>query len=405
MPTKIDLAKVKEVISKYLPKQSSLDIYSRADIPKQCPYIYVIHNSGNILQIGQTTGGENGGRLVSLLPGAKPNTHNKSFIVGLANSVLKESNQFLLYKNTSQHKVDVLEKKIHSDLGIHTNKTPATFIEGNQFQSIKDINHYLWESFVESSHYNKLQSNEKLMAHDLVKLVSDYRAVIHRRNGKKTTYSSGDILSGNILMNLEFLFFTNLWEKMTNHYFQYSDYYRLSNQEYEDSVKSYQSIFQLTDRIKGNKIYCSPEDTVFQAQIRRVDSEIKRQKNRETYDDVLELDLFIQREQIEKAREILTSDNETMKQAATADIFIETNIPFYIFLITRPLARGGDKVKEILCQLDTSFKGLETIPLDNLQKCDRNSPPIKYKTDFNQCYIQVSPSGYKKKGKRWIDFS
>ena len=57
------------------------------DVPKGTPYVYIITNKNDILQIGSSNQ-VGRGRLAALMHGVRPQIHNKSFIVGIAEQVM-----------------------------------------------------------------------------------------------------------------------------------------------------------------------------------------------------------------------------------------------------------------------------------------------------------------------------
>src|SRR5690606_14488284 len=157
-------------------------------------------------------------------------------------------------------------------------------------------------------------------------------------------------------------------------YFQYTDHYLLNSTEYQYFLDHY--------------------DDTAGVQISRTISKTSER----VVNDLIDIDLEINRSQIEKALLLLVEDSKVFEERKTADIQIETNSPNHIFLITRPTQGNRNKVLDILSRVND-----EVIILNNLEICNRTTQPIKYKTDFPSCYIQISNRGYKNGGKRWID--
>lgn len=349
--------------------QKEMEVFRRENIPAETAYLYVVSNGNHILQIGKTSGGKNSGRLVSLLRGARPAMHNKSFIVGLADAVLDEKNRFFIFRCPIGKDVSELEIKVHNKLGINTNSTSAVLIAGRPAGSISTVNKWLWDKFLNSDIYKNLSASEKQASQALYNLIDHEVVYVKRQSGSTQPYRSGDILNGNILKNANFLGYANLWQKMCDNYFQYTSYYLLDHTNYVKFLNN------------------DDKEIVVHLQERK----------RTDVDDVIDVDIEISKAQLERAKKMIDTNEKERLKCKTADIQLETNHENYILIITRPLERG-DKISEMLASIND-----EIIILNNLIKCDRSTSPIKYKTDFPSCYVQLSKTGYKNKGARWID--
>jgi hypothetical protein len=383
----MELAEILKVM-KEVTGSEPIQICNRDQIPKNTPYIYIVYNGENVLQIGKTKGGDNGGRLVSLINGARPSIHNKSFIVGLASAVFGNKNEYCLFRIVKNTNVEDAEKQIHNKLGVETNSNACVFFEGTHCKSMKEANKYLWDKFLQSNDYTLLERNEKVMAKELFEIVDSCKVEVIRGTGRSQPYSSGDILTGNIICSLGVHSFTNLWQKICKSYFVYTDYYRLSENEYTKEVENYKTIFTEQARSSG-VLRNSSQPAIRQNTINQV---------HDVDSLILDLDIVIRMEQLEKAKAILETNQIIYNECKTRDMIFETNHPHYILLITTP-TKSDSKIDEFLSRFDNNNE----IILSNLAKTNKTEKR-QFFTNVGSCYIEYRARGFRCDSPRYIPY-
>ena len=214
-----------------------IQVQTLKDIPTT-EYIYTVINSDNVLQIGKSSPG-NKGRLKLVFNGSILGKHNKAFICGLYPSLVGANNEYYAIALTDGKDKSIVESAIHKDMGITTNVTAATFIDGTTKERNPEFHKLLWGKFKEHLRYKRMDEIEKLMALELYELVTFGTSLITRTSGAIKASKQADNLEGNILKCLNKLYLTNIWLKMCNNYFRYGNAHTISNAQFQEVKEKY----------------------------------------------------------------------------------------------------------------------------------------------------------------------
>lgn len=195
--------------------------------------VYMVTNGPHVLQIGKGSGN----RMSKVMRGALAGKHNKAFICALAEAVFGHPNEYCYVDvGTRESAVDA-ERRIHSGMGIHTNRSAATWIENVSMDSMEQVHGWICALARKSSTYSQLDSVERQMAEELFDLITYGEAFIKRRNTIVRS-CQGDLLEGNILMKLQKNYLINILDRLSNNYFRYGKH-RMSLPEFLEMKKNY----------------------------------------------------------------------------------------------------------------------------------------------------------------------
>ncbi|MBK9321662.1 MAG: hypothetical protein IPM97_01660 [Bdellovibrionaceae bacterium] len=340
--------KASEVLAKVtkLIKGSDLMlIHSLEEIPKCQPYLYLVINGDNVLQIGSSDQ-KSRGRLAALFRGVRPQIHNKSFIVGIAENIFGYKNEFYLIKCDEAKSS---EKIVHAEVGISTNRTAATILDGKTDLTIAEVHKLLIDKYLEK--YRPIDKERKLISDLQEKLKSGI--AFKRKNGKKARYRSGDILAGSNLFAIGRLDLADLWQRMNAGYFKY------------------------TERYLGCKASSPLPEVEFSID---QDSE-----NEELVEDLSESIIICYR-QFVKAKEVL---KENPNDFVTNNINFQTNNCEFVFEIEKPNS-NKNKIDEILNHLNGKDLEIESLVLTGSERGNQ------YYGLFGGCYLwNKKPRAYR----------
>jgi hypothetical protein len=198
-------------------------------------YVYMIYNGEDIVQIGH--GRDH--RMTKCMRDSLAQKHSKAFICAMLEQLKGGSrNKYCLVHVKSKQEAELHETRIHSGLGIRTNEDGATIIQGIPGTSIEQIHAEIWEKYKDLPIYLKLTPQEKVMAEELFDVVTHATIKIRRTSGAVINSNQGDNLEGNILMNVNRGYLTNIFQRLSNSYLRYGKH-KWSESEYQKLLQSY----------------------------------------------------------------------------------------------------------------------------------------------------------------------
>lgn len=339
-------------------KTKAQEITNSSEIPTDTSYIYIVTNGEDVLQLGKTMpskGTKSKGRLLSLLKGSPPSIHNKSFIVGLAEVALNKPNKFYILEVKDS---DVIEKVIHTRLGIRTNRDACVFIDNRHWASIKDSEKHLFELFKNSQYFkNNFNGGDSSLV-ELVFCIVKSGLKFKRDSGKTAKYQSGDVLSGSVLLSADYIKLAPVWQKMCRNYFKYSDYYL-------NLAKS--TILKTEIKTHAIQLEVQGEEDEFEHPVLNFSPP-----------------LTVKYSQLLAAQNTLVRNSS---QFLTKNFTFETNYQIYIFVVEKP-GKNISKIKDILQDLkltDLEFHELELTGRAN---------ETQFKTGLGSCYFETRVRGF-----------
>jgi hypothetical protein len=194
----------------------------------------LVSNGDDILQLGKSTA-KGTGRLGMCIRGALAKRHNKAFICALGEAALGQKNAYLWVPCEDP---DSVEQRFMDAIGIRRNQDGATLIEEFTGTSIEEAHIFLWEKFQNTPQYESLNPVGQQMALELFELITFGRVYITRRSERVQKSVQGDILEGNILMNIGKRYLISIFQKMTDKYLRYGSH-KLPESEFRVVAANY----------------------------------------------------------------------------------------------------------------------------------------------------------------------
>lgn len=341
--------------------QQPREVFGPSDVKINAGYIYAVVNGDHLITMGksnQTSGRRSRGRLVSLFPGARPAIHNKSFLVGMAPVAFGPKNRYFISETTGPEDA---EKIAHKELGITTNAMPAVVLFGKVQDSIAEASRSLFSRALESLKPDAAEEKGFNKVFDLVLSGLAFR----RSNGNLAKYSSGDVLAGSNLRAAGKLYLAPIWQTLCRRHFQYTErYLKIASGATRPTCLSLKERVDLRDS----------EQTPDLDGVRSL---------------VLEEPIIVRAEQLKSAAELVDSRGDDYK---TKDFQFETNQAGIVFVIEKPGARKGAKLREILA--DIGSKGLITEELEPSNHKEKS----QYYSEYGSCYFLEQCFAWKRDG-------
>ncbi len=195
--------------------------------------VYMVTNGPHIFQLGKGSAK----RMKLIMRGSLAGKHNKAFICAIAETVFQTPNEYHYVTVDDKIATTATEEKLHTALGVQTNKTAATWIVNLPMSSIEEVHQWLCAEARKSSIYQQLDPAEQQMAEELFDLITYGTSQIKRSN-RTVRSCQGDNLEGNILMRLQKRHLINIFEKLSQNYLRYGKH-RLSDEEFQNLKQTY----------------------------------------------------------------------------------------------------------------------------------------------------------------------
>ncbi|MCY1001035.1 hypothetical protein OWM54_28175 [Myxococcus sp. MISCRS1] len=205
--------------------------------PESGYHVYAVFNGPDVLQIGH---GKDG-RMRSCMRGALAKRHNKAFICALGEKVLGRRNEYAFIEVDSKEQAERIEEHVHAQFGIRTNDDAACLISGLTDVgpvSVERVNRWLWQEVVGLSAYRNLSPGRKVMAEELMDLVT-WCTVRERGPGRNRLTAQGDLLEGHTLAKLDKAHLIHIFQELTDDYLRYGSH-KLTDEAFRAREQGYQ---------------------------------------------------------------------------------------------------------------------------------------------------------------------
>jgi hypothetical protein len=207
--------------------------------PESGYHVYAVFNGPDVLQIGHGRDG----RMRSCMRGALAKRHNKAFICALGEKVLGRRNEYAFIEVDSKEQAEQIEEHVHTQFGIRTNDDAACLISGLTDVgpvSVERVNRWLWQKVVVLSAYRNLSPSRKVMAEELMDLVT-WCTVRERGPERNRLTAQGDLLEGHTLAKLNKAHLIHIFQELTDDYLRYGSH-KLTDEEFRARERGYQYV-------------------------------------------------------------------------------------------------------------------------------------------------------------------